>query len=121
MSEKETKIQERRKFVRLNASVEVYYTLVGEESEKQEQTVTKDISAGGICLIVYEPIKIGNILSLRIYLPDNEPFILTKGKVVWTKSFNIAGEKERYDVGIEFVSIGEADRKRVDKYVFSLS
>jgi len=120
MSEKDTAIQDRRKFVRLNAGVEINYTVLGNESQQKEQTATKNISAGGICLIAYEQLRTGDVLSLSFSLSDSQPPVVINGKVVWTKSFKVASEKECYDVGVEFTDVGDADRKRIDKYIFSL-
>lgn len=114
------KTQEKRKFVRLNVSVEVFYAVVLGASTEAQKTLTKNVSAGGICLIVHEQLKIGDLLNLSIYLPDDKPFIVAQGQVVWVKEFKLAGERSRYDTGVEFTEINEADRKRVDKYVFSL-
>ncbi|MBL7130434.1 MAG: PilZ domain-containing protein [Candidatus Omnitrophica bacterium] len=121
MSEKDTAMQDRRKFVRLNAAVEVDYIVLDSESQQREHTATKNISAGGICLIAHEQLRAGDILSLTFSLPNNESPIIVKGKVVWIKSFKVASEKESYDVGIEFIDINEVNRERIDKYVFSLS
>lgn len=115
---KKTAIQERRRFVRLDASVEIFYSL--EANQDAVSCLSKNISAGGICLIVYEPLNAGDTLSLRIYLPDDKPFVVARGKVAWIKTFKIAGEKERYDAGLEFTEINQGDRKRIDNYVFSL-
>ena len=113
-------VKERRKFARLNINVQVNYNIITEQSAKNT-TETKNIAAGGICLLVYSPIKEGNIVSLDIFLPDNSSVIHAKGKVVWVKIFTIANEKNvRYDAGIEFTEIVDGDRKKIDEYVFKL-
>jgi uncharacterized protein (TIGR02266 family) len=117
MKEKETDVQERRKYVRLTADVEVRYDVLDTKSHEAMQAVTRNISAGGICLIINEQLPIGTVLQLDIYLPQNQPVIKAKGKIVWISAFRMANEKERYDAGIEFIEIDEEQRKIIDKYV----
>lgn len=112
--------QEKRKFVRLNALVDVVYAK-SPAAVKEEISLTKNISKGGICLIVYEELKENDLLNLRIFLPDDKVAINAVGRVVWIKEFIIGDnpESKRFDVGIEFVKINEDDLIRVNKYVFS--
>ncbi|MFC1704473.1 PilZ domain-containing protein [Candidatus Omnitrophota bacterium] len=112
---------ERRKFVRLNAAVDVQYTVLKRDSAAQKKVQSRNISAGGICIIAYEEIPIGTTLALTIYFPNEAFPIMCKGKVAWAKPFKLADEeKERYDigVGIEFFEINEEDRKKIHSGVF---
>ena len=113
-------IEERRKFIRLTIDAQINYTIIADSASSRSAPL-KDIGAGGICLLLNEQLKEGDILKLDILLPDDPPVIPTKGKVIWVKSFSIASEKNvRYDTGIEFTEISDADRKKINKYVFSL-
>jgi c-di-GMP-binding flagellar brake protein YcgR len=110
--------EERRKFVRLSASVIVDYKVIDTQSVKTTQT--KNISAGGICIIVYEEIEPETILDLKIYLPDDSSPIQAKGRVVWKKEFTFSSDpRARFDIGIEFLEIESFDRERISRYVFS--
>lgn len=110
---------ERRKFPRLDASVAIEYSI--EKHPLKEIAFTKNISAGGICLIVYEEIELNSILSLKINLGDNRDIIEVKGRVVWFSEFSLdPDKKKRWDIGIEFIGINEEDRKRISKYLFRL-
>jgi len=110
---------ERRRFPRLSVAVDIQYRVLP-DAVAYETGATTNISSGGICLILYEELKTGAILELNIYLPDNQPIIKAKGKVVWIRPFNVSkDEKERFDSGIEFMDVNETDRKRIDNYVFS--
>jgi c-di-GMP-binding flagellar brake protein YcgR len=115
-------LQERRRFVRLNALVDVAYSKKAVPAlEKEKLSVAKNISKGGICLIVYEPIKAEDVLDLKVYLPDRTTPIDVVGKVVWTKEFilgDIPGNK-RYDVGIEFLNVNQKELSEINKYVFT--
>lgn len=116
--------QERRRFVRLNALVDVIYKRLpfSEEKEAEEElSLTKNISKGGICLIVYEELKESDILDLEICLPEDKIPINATGRVVWAKKFIIGDpiKGKRFDVGIEFMEIKEEDLNRIDKYIFN--
>ncbi|MBU1122465.1 MAG: PilZ domain-containing protein [Candidatus Omnitrophota bacterium] len=115
-------MDERRKFIRLNANVVVQWKKVDKENAAIGDTaVSKNVSVGGISLILYdEKLEIGDIINLEIQLPQEEN-VFAKGKVVWINEFEIMGQvnKKRYDVGVEFVDIKELDSNRIKKYVFT--
>ena len=111
---------ERRRFPRLIASVDVEYSIL-RKGTLQEQAVTKNISAGGICLIVYEKIEPGTFLALKILLSSINYIIEAKAKVIWSSYFTVGPDgRDRYDLGIEFVEINESDRQKISQYVFKL-
>ena len=113
-------IEERRKFIRLNINAQINYSVIADDVSARSASV-KDIGAGGICLLLDEQLKEGDILKFDVLLPDDPPVIQAKGKVIWIKPFSIASEKKtRYDTGIEFIEISNDDRKKINKYVFSL-
>ena len=119
-SEKKIDI-ERRKFPRLNTSTDVEYIVIGKTLAGEKKTVTKNISAGGICLIVYEKIETATVLDLRIYLRDINATIEARGQVKWSSYFTMAPDsRPRYDIGIEFIEIKEPDRQQLSKYVLDL-
>lgn len=111
--------KERRRYPRHYAVI-ADYRVIGQGPMKVTQV--KNISAVGICLILYENVSIGTGLELEIYLPDNAPALLAKGKVVWVKEFKVKSElKIRFDVGIAFYEINESDTDRIARYVSSLA
>ncbi|MFH1360806.1 MAG: PilZ domain-containing protein [Candidatus Omnitrophota bacterium] len=117
---KESVFEERRKFLRLNINVDIKYAVL--PSSDNHSGSSRNISAGGICIITHEELLPGDRLKLDISLPDDPSMIQTIGQVVWTKTFSIAGEgKNRYDVGVEFIDISDEERGKIKKYVFSLS
>ena len=113
--------EERREFIRLNASVDVQYTILEKTSPSGGAGVSsRNISAGGLCLIVYEDVPVGSLLALSVYFPDLDFPIICKGKVAWSKAFAVADEeKKRYDIGVEFVDISDEDRQKINQCVLS--
>jgi c-di-GMP-binding flagellar brake protein YcgR len=112
--------EERRRFVRLNILADVIYKKVT-PANREKLSLTKNISKGGICLIVYEELKEEDILELEIYLPEDKNPILAKGRIVWIKEFIVGdlSKGKRYDTGIEFIEANDEDLNKIDKYVFA--
>lgn len=112
---------EKRKFERLNIQTEVIYNKEA-ATEKEKKSFSRNISQGGICLIVYEKLEISDILKLTILLPDGIAPIQATGRVAWVKNFSIEGPfggGEKYDVGIEFIKINKEERTELEKYLFT--
>lgn len=116
----EVGIQEKRRFIRLNTSVDVQYTVLEKSSVDKLNTKSKNISSGGICIIASDKLENNDILGISIYLPGEPMPLAAKGSVAWSKPFQIGKEKEHYDVGVEFIQINPEDRKKINQYVFSL-
>ena len=110
--------QERRSFPRFNLLVDVS---VGRRvsSQKEKLLMTKNISQGGACIIAYEELKLGDLLDLKIHLPDSGEEIKVIGKVVWCKEFSIGNEQKgkRFDVGVEFVGLNDNTFGKINKYL----
>ncbi|MFH1768166.1 MAG: PilZ domain-containing protein [Candidatus Omnitrophota bacterium] len=111
---------ERRQYPRLTASVDIKYSVVPANS-LNEIGCTKNISIGGICLIVYEKVEIGSVLFLEFILPDTNDSIKATGNVAWTEEFSISTDAmPRYDVGIEFINIDKDARDKISRYILTI-
>jgi len=115
-------MEEKRKYPRLNFNVAVEWEKANFASDnKQIHTdTTKNISVGGICLIVDETVKTGDSLRLSIKLPT-EKVINSKGVVRWVEDFGIVGVKSETncEAGVEFTEISDEDQKEIEKFVLS--
>ena len=111
--------RERRRYPRVRAAFAEYSPIGAEEAtSKGISTFIKNVSAGGVCIVVSQEIEVNSILSLKIYLSQSESSIQAKGKVVWSKTSSFrGGVRAYYDLGIEFVEIDENDRMRICKYI----
>ena len=114
-------MDERRKFARLSADVEVVWKkrIQPPGSAFETKNTTRNISAGGICLIVYEKVNENDILELEIRLPTGNA-IRALGKAVWVSEYEIVGEAtgNSYDIGVEFIDIADDEREEINKFVF---
>ena len=113
--------EERRKFARLNTLTDITYNRKHPLDERR-LTLSKNISKGGICFIAYEELEEREVLDLNIYLPEDKKPIRVSGRVAWVKEFIIGDQPKnrRFDVGIEFIGIGDEDKNKIDKYIFIL-
>ena len=113
-------IEERRKFVRLSIRTQVTYS-ASEAPDIQYTATAQNIAAGGICLALNRPLRRGDVLKLSILLPDYPPAIHTVGKVVWIEPANASAQQgTSYSAGVEFIAIRNAEREKIDKYIYSL-
>jgi len=112
-------MEERRKFPRLDLSVDVNWEKIPTKSKKR-LAKSKNISQGGIRLIADNAIKIGDSLDLQIKLPTNQT-ISSVGRVAWVNEFEVIGGKyeKRYDTGIEFTKIKKKDVEELKNFMFS--
>ncbi|MFH0790852.1 MAG: PilZ domain-containing protein [Candidatus Omnitrophota bacterium] len=110
---------ERRNFPRLNFRVDFKYNILNKTRFKDEPAETKNLSEGGICIILLKKVDIGDKLNLKFYLPETNTAIKTTGRVVWTQEFTIGtiDTSTAYDVGIEFTDISQEDRHKINQYI----
>lgn len=110
------KYEDRRKFSRINWNVVVHWQKVHgvQHSEEQKASASKNVSCGGICLILREGIVPGDILYLEIKLGDGKS-IHANAKVVWVEVFEIIGVKREtgYQGGVEFLGLSEETERLI--------
>ncbi|MBL7132361.1 MAG: PilZ domain-containing protein [Candidatus Omnitrophica bacterium] len=112
--------QERRKFPRTPLELLVRYKILS--SPEQAEAETKNISGGGVCLVTREKMEPGTYLAMEIKFPHSKGPILAGGRVIWSSDSRFgpspAGHP-RFDNGIQFVQIREADRLHIIEHVKS--
>ncbi|MBN2533967.1 MAG: PilZ domain-containing protein [Spirochaetales bacterium] len=109
-------MEEKRVFPRLSLACDIEYTVNTTENQETAASKTKDISQGGICLISFSPLKIGDILNMRIRLRGFDTPFEAVGKVIWTQTFEIRGQKG-YDNGIEFINIPNTHQNMLKEFI----
>jgi len=111
-------MQERRRFVRLDTRLVVSYAIVPPTAA--QESVTKDIGGGGVCLFVNEPLKPGTRLQIDLTLPGRERPIRFLGEVVWCESYEVIGATQRarsIEAGVKFLQINPADQQTIMQHV----
>ena len=103
---------ERRKFKRLHAPVfcrPLGASLVPQgEGEREVQ----DISMGGVRVFTDDQHQLGEHLELELFLPEGEGVTLDT-QVVWVDALE-PGAPARFEVGLRFVELSEADARRLE-------
>lgn len=109
----EKPFQERRQYLRLQATVEVKYTVIGKPGEYK--VASKNFSAGGLCIITNEQLAADTPLQLEIKIPDLKDNIRALARVVWQQKFS--HQETYYNTGVEFTGISDFDRFNINRYV----
>lgn len=111
--------EEQRKFVRLDTTVPVAYRVVSSTATARP-TTTKNLSAGGICLFVNEPLSSGATLDIEIALPGRAAPLRLTGEVVWCETYELLGATDQVcniQVGVKFVDIHPDDQDAIQRYM----
>jgi c-di-GMP-binding flagellar brake protein YcgR len=85
---------------------------------KVRRALTRDISAGGLCVVTDELFEIGTMLGVEVQLPDRERPIVCQAVVV--RSQFAEGSSERraatIETGLQFVAIDPKERSLLQYY-----
>jgi len=76
---------------------------------------TLNISAGGMCVLMADPMREGTTPNLAFTLPDEGQPITCKGRIMWCRSSKI--DPDLFEVGLAFVEIADAERQRIMDFV----
>lgn len=107
-----------RRFPRANYRCLI--TIGAKGASKYYLTRTENIGVGGICVSLEEGLGVFNEVDIELALKDGLPPIKCKGSVVWVIKSQLVKNsvcKTRYDTGIEFTILKEADKKRIEDVV----
>ncbi|MFH1777272.1 MAG: PilZ domain-containing protein [Candidatus Omnitrophota bacterium] len=112
---------ERREHPRVLQMLKIKYKQQGEEAYKD--CTSRDVSLGGIGLIIPEEFKPGQLIELEIKLPGTLFTLFIKGKIIWCfvdKKSKGTGEV-LYRSGIMFLEMPEETKNRLKLYLQLLS
>lgn len=115
--EQQGPFKERRKYVRLQATVQINYKILGKPGTVE--VFSKNISAGGLCVVADKELSLDTPLQLEIKIPDLKAPIQAIGRVVWQSEITTgdADSKSKLETGIEFTGISDFDRFNINRYV----
>ena len=93
-------MQEHRRTHRLDIQLSAQYR--AEDSDREfADAVVMNINVKGMCLVAKEPFTVGQVLVLRIELPDQSP-VTVEAKVIWCKDYP---ETQEHAVGLQLVDV----------------
>lgn len=111
------KIEERRKFIRLEVPVGLKYIVEGVSGRKD--VTTKDLSCEGLRFISEEGINEGALLELNLDIPNANNPVHINGKVVWAKKLSTK-DSAPFEVGVGFIKIEEDNKNTFLRYLCDL-
>ena len=82
------------------------------------ETLTKDISIGGVCCISSTAFPISTQFNLELILSTGEGPISARARTAWFRSIPYS---EQFDLGVAFLEIPETDKRRLSVYLGRLS
>ena len=100
---------ERRKFPRLDAKLPVTYCEAS--SSALTPSVSRNLSAGGLCFRVSQPLEANTPLVIDVTLPDQTD-IRFDARVVWCRPLQEPRGRV-VEIGVEFTRIDSKDRDRI--------
>lgn len=102
---------DQRRNIRLKDALQVHYDLPSEK--KYADTLTADISEGGIKMHSDRYIPKLSRIALKLRLASNKSIELT-GQVKWSQRYS---HSYRYLTGIEFTGIAQGIRRDLQKHI----
>ena len=80
---------------------------------------TEDVSVGGMRVIISKKLEPEQEITIEVDLKDTLPNVKTKAVVNWCKQAEVSKKaaKQRYDIGLRFVSLADSDRHRIQRIV----
>ena len=82
------------------------------------ETLTKDLSVGGVCCITSIPFPVSTQLNLELVLSSGEGPVSARGRTVW---FRNIPHSDQFDIGISFSDVPDDDRRRLSVYLNRLA
>ncbi len=111
------RIEERRKFIRLEIPVDLKYVIEG--SSMRQEVTTKDLSCDGLRFVSEEGVKEGSALELNLNIPSANNPVHINGNVVWAKRLSLE-DGSPFEVGVEFLKIEEDNKNTFLRYLCDL-
>ena len=103
---------ERRQFRRIKTSSPIEYRFLN--SGRFTNSVTCDISEGGISFIVDGPVPIGTHLHFEVKLKNRPQPIYGIAKITWSTKEPYSS---RYRIGLEFTEIGSISKADIATFI----
>jgi hypothetical protein len=116
---------ERRKFKRLSFGAAVDYAATGRAPDGFVSTSSKNLSTGGVCIITFEQLNVGDVIDMRIALPRFaflgkrfERYLYAQGRVIWTNALRIGDTRTpaAYESGVDIFNMDASARALIHRF-----
>ncbi len=107
-------VPERRQYPRVNTTMSIQYRGIRQASDSVMGAIARDISSGGIRVLVNEFISVFTRLVVEVYIPSTSEAVKVVSKVAWIQK---RPHGEQYEVGMQFLDMAEEDRHNISEFV----
>ncbi|MBN2120162.1 MAG: PilZ domain-containing protein [Candidatus Omnitrophica bacterium] len=116
--------EDRRRFERAKFPIVVRWRCLTTfaEGDASLPDLAEDISAGGVCLVLYDALKVGDEIELQFSLLGKGN-IQTKARVVWVRQAQMFSGDYRmvkYYAGLEFIEMSQKDKEFINQIIARL-
>ena len=111
-------MEERRRFVRLGARVDVAYTML--PSGTVQHAPASDLGSGGLCFVTEQPLPPGTQLQVAVTLPGRGQPVNAIAEVAWNEPQELIGKTARRRSaanGARYVEIAPADQEAIAQFI----
>lgn len=107
---------DRRRILRVDTRLTTFLT--DPTSGKVRRALTRNIGAGGLCVVTEEAMELGTAVRVEVKLPDREQPVACEAVVIWSQSVadSSGGRQVEVESGLQFVSINPKDRTMLQYY-----
>ncbi|MCM8778515.1 MAG: PilZ domain-containing protein [Candidatus Omnitrophica bacterium] len=106
--------QERRKYPRVYASIPMQFRPIGEFDKLPHDTITRDLSEGGVRFSSDKFIPVGTRIIVNVLLEGHREPLRSVAKIIWTRKQQYS---DNYEVGCQFMNLPEDARSRIGKFI----
>lgn len=112
--------KERRRFKRFPVNLSLRYEII-ENPSYAKSVNTRDISKGGIGLIMYEKLKEGTPLRIWVDIPNRKEKLFILGNIVWQKEVTKDNlDKRIFYTGVCFTTLDTPTQMHLFNFISSL-
>lgn len=107
-------VPERRQYPRVNTTMSIQYRGIRQASDSIMGAIARDISSGGIRVLVNEFVSVFTRLVVEVAIPSTPKPVRVISKVAWIQK---RPHGEQYEVGMQFLDMAEEDRRNICEFV----
>ena len=106
--------KDRRNHPRIRASIPVRYKALQEHDDSARNTLTKNVSEGGIKFVSEKFLPLACRLVVELSLPSSKEPVKVVSRIAWITKQPVG---DNYEVGNQFLGITVKDKTAVSRYL----
>ncbi len=80
-------------------------------------STTKNVSTGGVCIVLQQELEASQEVRLEIDLGDDQPPVSCHALVRWTVTSRSPNGPFQFETGFQYTAISDSDRTRIERIV----